>query len=191
MSTFETLNNINVNDYTEMKGHLTYLSWSKAWEEVKKRYPDAAYAVVKNDRGLPYFLDKEVGCMVMTNVTIEGETLEMWLPVMDHRNKTIMQPTVTDINKTIMRCLTKNLAMFGLGLYIYSGEDLPNKGKDQECEEPIGENKINVLKKEMARTGVTETKMFYGIGVKSWSEITTTGFKRAMDLFKNTPDKEK
>lgn len=190
MSTFETLNNINVNDYTEMKGHLTYLSWSKAWEEVKKRYPDATYAVVKNDRGLPYFLDKEVGCMVMTNVTIEGETLEMWLPVMDYRNKTIMQPTATDINKTIMRCLTKNLAMFGLGLYIYSGEDLPNQEKDPAKDEPIDNVKINVLKNEMERTGVTELKLFSTIGVKSWGEINTKGFTMAMNKFKKTPDKE-
>jgi hypothetical protein len=74
--------------------------------------------------------------MVRMEVTAGEQTYEMWLPVMDMRNNTILQPKMTEINKTIMRCLTKNLAMFGLGLYIYAGEDLPeeesgedNKGK--------------------------------------------------------------
>jgi NH3-dependent NAD+ synthetase len=79
--------------------------------------------------------------MCHTTVTIEGETLEMWLPVMDGANKSMLKRSYTystrygdkqvepattfDINKTIMRCLVKNLAMFGMGIYIYAGEDLP------------------------------------------------------------------
>ena len=63
--------------------------------------------------------------MVQTQVTAGNQSYEMWLPVMDNRNNTLLQPKMTEINKAIMRCLTKNLAMFGLGLYIYAGEDLP------------------------------------------------------------------
>ena len=150
-SVFLSLNCINVNDKTETKDtggvQLTYLSWPFAWGEVVKRYPDASYEVVKDENGRPYFADEDYGLMCMTNVTIEGKTLEMWLPVMDGANKamkripytykvwnrqtkqwtekTVAAATMFDINKTIMRCLVKNLAMFGLGLYIYSGEDLP------------------------------------------------------------------
>ena len=143
MSTFEKLNAINVNDHTEKKNGLTYLSWAWAWAEVKKEYPDASYKVWKDELGRPYIRDEELGYMVSTSVTIDGETLEMWLPVMDSGNnamkpypysfktpygkeKNVAQASMFDVNKAIMRCLVKNLAMFGLGLYIYSGEDLPD-----------------------------------------------------------------
>lgn len=142
LNVFETLSAINVNEKTDKieETGLTYLSWCWAWAATKKSYPDASYEVVKFN-GLPYVYDALTGYMVYTNVTIEGTTYEMWLPVMDRHNKamkgepyqvttkkgsyTVPAATMFDINKTIMRCLTKNLAMFGLGLYIYAGEDLP------------------------------------------------------------------
>jgi len=147
---FELLSSVNVNDKVEKKSNLTYLSWAWAWAEVKKVCPDASYQVKRDPiTQKPYFYDENLGYMVMTEVTIEGKTLEMWLPVMDGANKSMMNKpytykgnawingkkteiekiveaaTMFDINKTLMRCLTKNLAMFGMGLYIYAGEDLP------------------------------------------------------------------
>lgn len=127
---FNDLYEINVNEKTEQKGGLTYLSWAWAWAEVKKRCPDATYKILRDENGLPYFKEQDVGYMCMTEVTIDGETLMMWLPVMDYKNRAMMNPTMFDINKTIMRCLTKNLGMFGLGLYIYAGEDLPESDED-------------------------------------------------------------
>lgn len=151
---FEKLNSVDVNGHTEKKvtggTTLTYLSWCWAWAEVKKRYPEASYEIVKQANGLPYVYDPNTGYMVYTKVTIEGITHEMWLPVMDgankamkaevyeyptkNGNKSVQPATMTDINKAIMRCLVKNLAMFGLGLYIYAGEDLPeNPVYEFEC----------------------------------------------------------
>lgn len=121
---FEKVYGINVNDKTERKGQLTYLSWCYAWAEFKKLYPDATYKVDQFD-GAFCTGNPHLGYMVRTEVTADGLTYEMWLPVMDMRNNTIFEPKMTEVNKTIMRCLTKNLAMFGLGLYIYAGEDLP------------------------------------------------------------------
>lgn len=137
---FETLSAINVNDKTEKKEGLTYLSWAWAWAEFQKICPEATYQILKNTEGLPYFAD-ESGAIVYTRVTVGNITHEMWLPVMDGKNKAMKKTpytyttkygeksvdayTMFDINKTIMRCLTKNLAMFGLGIYIYAGEDLP------------------------------------------------------------------
>ena len=149
MSIFDKLNKINVNDYTEKKNGLTYLTWSRAWGEVKKLYPNATYEIKRFDDGQPYYYDEKTGYMVFTSVTIEELTHEMWLPVMDSANKamkdkpytydtrykkglTVEAATMFDINKTIMRCLAKNLAMFGLGLYIYAGEDLPETDDTQE-----------------------------------------------------------
>ena len=135
MTTFEKLSAINVNKHVEKKKDLTYLSWAWAWSEVKKACPDATYKIGETE------YDDALGFMCHTTVTIEGETLEMWLPVMDGANKSMLKRSYTystrygdkqveaattfDINKTIMRCLVKNLAMFGMGIYIYAGEDLP------------------------------------------------------------------
>lgn len=152
MSFFTELNSINVNDHTEKKNNLTYLSWSWAWAEVMKKYPSATYKIRTWDEK-PYLYDAKLGYLVMTSVTIDDVTHEMWLPVMDGANKsmkgepytyqakeyenrkwtgnyidkTVEAATMFDINTAIMRCLVKNIAMFGLGLYIYSGEDLPEE----------------------------------------------------------------
>ena len=131
-STFDSLNAINVNDRTEKKGNLTYLSWSWAWQEVKKRFPDATYTYHRDsETNLPFAYKEGMGAFCYTSVTIKGETLEMWLPVMDNRNQSVLKPTSTQINNTLMRCLTKNLAMHGLGLYIYAGEDIPQITTDE------------------------------------------------------------
>lgn len=125
-SVFETLNNINVNEHTEKKNGLTYLSWAWAWAEVKKNYPDATYKIYENENGWNYFTDGRTA-WVKTGVTIEGiENIE-YLPVMDFRNSSIPLEKITsfDVNKAIQRSLTKACARHGLGLYIYSGEDLP------------------------------------------------------------------
>lgn len=124
MCKFEEIYSINVNDKTEKKGQLTYLSWAWAWAEFKKKYPKATYTVDKFDGTYCTGNDK-IGWMVRTEVYADELCYEMWLPVMDMRNNAVLSPKMTDVNKTIMRCLTKNLAMFGLGLYIYAGEDLP------------------------------------------------------------------
>lgn len=106
----------------EKKGNLSYLSWAYAWAEVIKVDPTANYEVERFDNDFPY-LKSEEGYIVWTNVTIGGVTRKMWLPVMDARNKALKQADMFDINKTIMRCLVKNIAMFGLGISVYIGED--------------------------------------------------------------------
>lgn len=149
-SSFKILYNVNVNDFVEKKSNgvtqLTYLSWASAWAEVMKRYPNASYTIREWD-DKPYLEDEKLGYMVMTTVTINEQSRTMWLPVMDGNNKaqksvaytyktksgdkTVQPATMFDINTAIMRCLTKNLGMFGLGLYIYKGEDIPES--DQEA----------------------------------------------------------
>ena len=154
---FGALNAVDVSAHVEQleqgKTKLSYLSWTWAWAEVMKRYPDATYNVHLfsdyNGNCVPYMYDAKTGYMVITDVTIQGVTRSMWLPVMDGANRAMksdaytyktkfgdkeVQPaTMFDVNKTIMRCLTKNLAMFGLGLYIYAGEDLPEVVKEEEA----------------------------------------------------------
>ncbi len=143
MSVFETLSKINVNEHTEKKSGLTYLSWAWAWAELKKHYPDATYTVYENADGLFYHSDGKTA-WVKTGVTVEGIEYVEFLPVMDHRNKSIPVDAITsfDVNKTIQRSLTKAVARHGLGLYIYAGEDLPEGEEEPEiicagCGKPI------------------------------------------------------
>ena len=112
MEKFEDVYSINVNDKTEKKGTLTYLSWAVAWAEFKKIYPEATYKINEFD-GTFCSGNEKMGYMVQTQVTAGDTTYEMWLPVMDGRNNAILQPKMTEINKTIMRCLTKTLPCSG------------------------------------------------------------------------------
>lgn len=125
---FQKLNDINVNEHTEKKGNLTYLSWAWAWAEVKKQFPTAQYTIYENQQGYNYHTDGKTA-WVKTGVTIEGVEHIEYLPVMDYRNYAIPleKITSTDVNKAIQRSLTKACARHGLGLYIYAGEDLPEK----------------------------------------------------------------
>lgn len=132
---FVKLNSINVNDKTEKKNGLTYLSWAWAWAEVKKLYPDATYTIYEDANGRFYHTDGNT-CWVKTGVTVNGiENIE-YLPVMDFRNASIPVGKVTsfDVNKAVQRSLTKAVARHGLGLYIYAGEDLPESDDGDDAE---------------------------------------------------------
>lgn len=133
-SVFQTLNAINVNEHTEKKNGLTYLSWAWAWAKVKENYPDAFYTIYENPDGLIYFTDGRTA-WVKTGVTIEGQELIEYLPVMDFNNRSIGLDRITsfDVNKAIQRSLTKACARHGLGLYIYAGEDLPEAEQAQQA----------------------------------------------------------
>ena len=155
MNYFASLNAVNVNDHTESKNGLTYLSWAWAWGELKKRYPDSFYTIYENKDGLFYHTDGKTA-WVKTGVTVvfdllmdgsrehrEIEHIE-YLPVMDFKNKSIPVDMVSsfDVNKAIQRSLTKAVARHGLGLYIYAGEDLPEQELIcADCGRPIKDGK--------------------------------------------------
>ncbi|MBQ2054721.1 MAG: DUF1071 domain-containing protein [Bacteroidaceae bacterium] len=145
-STFETLNAINVNDKTERKNGLTYLSWAWAWQEIKKVDPKANYTIYENAMGWNYFTDGNTA-WVKTGVVIDGLEHIEYLPIMDYKNKSIPADKITsfDVNKAIQRSLTKACARHGLGLYIYAGEDLP------ESEMPVIGTTDNEKKAEIKK----------------------------------------
>lgn len=186
---FEIFLETNVNEFTEKKNGLTYLSWTYAWKEFKKVYPGAYYQIHHWD-GKPYIYDENLGYMVETTVYSGeadgvGETLSMWLPVMNGANKamknkpytysvknyktggteekTVEAATMFDINTSIMRCLVKNIAMFGLGLYIYAGEDLPDVPFNPMTKEQ---------KDEMIDLGIEMDKVLEYLNLKSEDEIS-------------------
>ena len=192
-SVFSKLNSINVNDKTEKKNGLTYLSWAWAWGEVKKLYPDATYTIYENT--LPngyivnYFTDGRTS-YVKTGVTIDNLEHIEELPVMDYRNKSILLENMTsfDVNKTIQRSLTKALARHGLGLYIYAGEDLPEDEKDNEQEKVIDKTKAQALDKSIENAGITDDiveMILSGYGYSSTSEIKVKDYNSIVADFKS------
>jgi len=127
-SVFKTLSAINVNKFTETKGNLTYLSWAHALRVTKEHYPNAKTKVYENSHGLNYFHDGKTA-YVKCGVIIEGIEEVEYLPIMDHRNKSIPLDKITsfNVNTSLKRCITKAISLHGLGLYIYAGEDLPQE----------------------------------------------------------------
>ncbi len=121
---------INVNEHTEQKNGLTYLSWAWAWAEVLKLDPQATWEAFEFD-GFPASFAPDGSALVKVAVSIKGHTKTCWLPVMNHRNQAIKNPDAFAINTAIVRCLTKCISMHGLGLYIYAGEDLPEEDKPE------------------------------------------------------------
>ena len=202
-SVFKSLHTLNVNEHVEKKDTgrivLSYLSWPWAWASVKKMYEDATYEIVKNEEGLPYFYDPKAGIMVYTRVTINGITHEMWLPVMDSSNnamkfepyeiqtrygsKSVAAATMFDVNKTLMRCLVKNLAMFGLGLYIYAGEDLPEETEDDRAALAAMAREIDGLVRSMTKDMNSAQKKVFA-SEKIIPKLGTVDYKSCRDTKK-------
>lgn len=124
---FVQLAAININEHVERKQNMSYLSWSWAVDQLMRHDPAANWQFLEP----MVYPDKTM--MVHCNVTAFGKTLYMFLPVMDHRNKAIVNPDAFAINKAMMRCLVKGIAVHGLGLYIYAGEDLPEDEKQERA----------------------------------------------------------
>jgi hypothetical protein len=123
-SAFERLAAVNVGAYIEKKNGLSYLSWAWAWDQLKRQDPAASYHYLTSTT------HGNDSVMVYCSVTAFGQTYTAHLPVMDHRHKAIASPDAFAVNTAMQRCLVKAIALHGLGLYIYSGEDLPLSDPD-------------------------------------------------------------
>lgn len=179
---FTELNNINVNDKTEKKNGLTYLSWSFGWGELKKLHPDATYTIYENSDGWNYHTDGRT-CWVKTGVTVNGIEHIEYLPVMDFRNKSIPLESVTstDVNKAIQRSLTKAVARHGLGLYIYAGEDLPESDREEVKEEKISAKEAAVMKAMLEKKNVNIEKLCEQYKVASLEELTSKQYSNILE----------
>jgi hypothetical protein len=141
MSAIDLLS-VNVSGHTEKKNGLTYLSWAWAWDQVLRADKDANFNVeLFGDTPLMRIGDSY---MVWVSVIVFGKKITCMLPVLDHRNKPIANPDSFHVNTSIMRCLTKAIAMHGLGLYIYAGEDLPMVSPE-EAEKAAQENRAHAM----------------------------------------------
>lgn len=171
-SVFDVLSRVDCTAYVETKRaggtELSYLSWAWAWASLKRRFPDASFSVREWD-GKPFLYEPSLGYLVQTTLTINGQSLTMHLPVMDSANramkataytyktkmgeKVVEAATMMDINKAIQRCLVKNIGLFGLGLNLYAGEDLP-MGDKLDIESAQDESALKKICAEKKASGL-------------------------------------
>ena len=143
-SVWKVLSRIDCSQYVEKKGRFNYLSWSWAWGILKEHYPKAKFKYIKTEDGKTAFKDEAGYAFVTVAVTVEDETVEEDLAVMDNRNQDIKNPKPTDINNSLKRCLVKAMAFHGLGINVYAGEDLL-----MFDDAVVDENEIGEIEKEI------------------------------------------
>jgi hypothetical protein len=174
MKTYADLRSINVNEHTEKKGSLTYLSWTWALDQLLINDPTATWQFLE-----PIVYNETM--MVRTEVTAFGKTLGMQLPVMDNRNNAIKSPDARKISDSQMRCLAKNIACFGIGLYIFAGSDLPEEDAPDLTEKAMGW--CDSIK---GCQTIDELKAEFGLAYKELSKD-----KNALDMISKAKDERK
>jgi hypothetical protein len=189
---FTKLNSINVSEHIEKKGQFSYLSWPYAVAQLRQADPAACWEVKRFD-GLPY-QKTELGYFVEVAVTVQGMTLSQIHPVLDSRNDPIELPTVFEINTSIQRCLVKAIALHGLGLYIYAGEDLPNVEKTAHVQpvksiapvsqhpttKPASPAQIRYIERLISETNSELTKVLEYFQVAKLTDLTSLTASRAI-----------
>ncbi len=133
MSVFQKLKDVDISKLAEQKGKFDYLSWAHAVREMLKVFPEATWEVHEYD-SMPY-MQTDTGYYTKVSVTIEGITRTQIHPVLDNKNQTIGTPNAFQINTSIQRCLAKAIALHGLGLVLFAGEDLPDDITDKQKKE--------------------------------------------------------
>lgn len=174
---FAELAGINVGEHIERKGQFSYLSWAWAVAELRKRHPDAAWEVLRFDC-VPY-MKTELGYFVEVAVTVKGVTLSQIHPVLNARNQPIQKPSPFDINTSIQRCLVKAIALHGLGLYIYAGEDLPDVDAPQNPGY-VTENQLEEIAELAMEVGANIPNFCKYMKVNDLSEIKVTDYDKAV-----------
>ena len=205
---FSQLAAVNVGEHIERKGQFSYLSWPFAVAQLRQ-FDDTATWEVRRFNGLPY-LATDNGTFVEVAVTVRGVTLSQIHPVLDGRNRPLLAPTAFDINTSLQRCLVKAIALHGLGLYIYAGEDLPVTGADPKPEgntpaeavgkpgkasaslaspltvtpiragTAIGAGQIAQIERLLGETGGDRSKLLAYFGCEALAELSTADYPRVI-----------
>jgi hypothetical protein len=207
-SVFKKLYETNVNEHIEKKGQFSYLSWPYAVAQLRLADPTASWEVKRFADDLPY-QKTDLGVFVEVAVTVQGVTLSQIHPVLDSKNRPLLEPSAFDINTSIQRCLVKAIALHGLGLYIYAGEDLPdaenqNDGKtpsqpalpsrpvavsalpkrDNGFSEPVllTANQLGYIKRLIGQTGTDESQLLGFFGFDDLEHIPKAEVNRVIRM---------
>ena len=179
---WDKLSKIDCSDKIEKKMNLSYLSWAWAWGVLQEHYPQAQYLFYQGESDVPYVQYPDGTAEVRCRVSIDNLTREMTLSVMDYKNNAVQNPNSRQVNDTKMRCLVKCLAMYGLGHYIYAGEDVPSADKEPvKKEKPVKEEPTPV------ETPTEDVEADKGYGTEAWAELFVKSF---LDLAKLSKTKD-
>jgi hypothetical protein len=186
---------LNVNEHTEKKNGLTYLSWAWAWAEALKADPAATFKVEMF--GDKCYMEINGTAMVWVTVTLFGKPMSCQLPVMDYKNKAITNPDAFAVNTAIMRCMTKALSLHGLGLYIYAGEDIPEEDAKPVKEEtkPQVKEEVKLESKRTVPAKIEGHEMGWQIKLthpqddsSAWIDLLKTSTRILLDTAKQEKD---
>ena len=183
---WQTLSAINVNEHTEKKGNLTYLSWAWAFTVLKNHFPESSIKIKKEQT----FADgtMEVRCEVTVKEGDQSSTQSMWLPVMDNRNQAITNPNARQINDARMRCVTKCLGLHGLGLYIYAGQELPEP-EAEVAKKPLTKDEMDNLLDLLEATETDINKFMECYKINALSELRNGKYQNAISILAKKMEK--
>jgi hypothetical protein len=133
----------------EKKNNLSYISWAMAWSALCDIYPDATFEKHCNEQGFPYFKDEQGWCFTKVTVTVNGKSITEMLPVLNYANKAIQNPNSFEVNTSLQRCLAKAIALHGMGVHIYSGEDIADIPNQVEKPKPIQKPEVKKVQEEV------------------------------------------
>lgn len=156
-----------------------YLPWASAWGRVLRHDPRASYEVVQFPDG-PMQRLPNGGWMVWVDVTIRGFTRRAYLPVLDHRNRPLAEPDAGAVNKSIQRCLAKGIALHGLGLYLYRGEDLPSDEYGEAVQAKVSPKQADTIRDLIADAQVDAERILTWLKVESIEEIPSAAYDRTV-----------
>ena len=192
---WQTLSAIDCSKQIEKKGSLSYLSWAWAWAALMEHFPASSYKVLEPTVHSDGTYTVNISVTVSDGAKAADRT--MWLPVMDHRNHAIANPSARQISDTTMRCLVKCIAMFGLGLYIYAGEDIPTaamvlgndtkpkaKPEPEAKPAPISEDTVIEIAALIDKTGTDKAKMLAAYKVQRIEDMTIANANHAIGILK-------
>lgn len=182
MNTFAELARVDCSEHIEKKSGFSYLSWPFAVEQLRKHCPDATWRVIRNDNGEP-FMQTSCGYFVEVEVTVSGIPLSQIHPVLDNRNKPIDNPNAFQINSSIQRCLVKAIALHGLGLSIYAGEDVPRDvaaERKAESEKPVSAEQLGEIRGVIDQVGADENKLCAYFKIDRLENLPATKFDRVI-----------
>jgi len=177
-SVFNELGAIKIKEKTKKKGKYDYIPWADAWGVVLKKYPNTDFEILRDSEGRIYFGDDEIGYWVETKITIEEKSRSMILPILDYSNNTIKCLNIEHVNKAIMRCLVKNLALMGYGLKLYANEEIFSDSEKQVIDKIyITKEQVKEVKDLIKKTGADEARFLNMRKVERVEEIAHGDFE--------------
>ena len=152
---WKQLKSVEIKDMIEKKGKYSYISWAMAWSALCDIYPDATFEKHCNEHGFPVFKDENGWCFTKVTVTVNGKSVTEMLPVLNNYNKPIKNPDSMDVNTSLQRCLAKAVALHGLGVHVYSGEDIAeipdNLGEEDAKPKTIQKSDVKKVEEEVKK----------------------------------------